>query len=440
MTTDLYDATEELDPYYIDRDASSPRGRLWAVEKAIITLAAAGLIDVFKGSGSDPTGLTGYSTSKLWLRVDDGVTTAPGTLRVYDGSGTASLLASWPTLASQGLSGVRQYLSVYSKAEIVDLLGGGTTLAASQITNDSSVSGTKVKDALNTLNTALSGKVSTSALGVTVATLSGGKVPSSQLPANTLDIAGLTALSGALDISADRIPIYDASGTANAYISATDILKGISSLLTDAAPVMSTDYLLSYDASASTAKKVLMKNIGAGKQSIWLPAGSWRAVTTGTKTAATNTTAFDSGTNDLTFPVLTFSGTVDNYAWTNVIMPPAWDRSSVSFLVVQTNTAVGTGNNVWSLGGFACGDNETFDGAPTSTSITVTGTAARAITTNITSSESSSLVISGSPQALDHITLQLLRPAATNAADTNTANINFVGLLLYYTTSQNTDG
>lgn len=435
MSTDLYDATEELDPYYLDRDRRAPTGRIWAIDKAIITLAAAGLVQVFKGGGSDPTGLTSYGIGKIWLRDGGGITTAPAEVRVYAGSGSASLLASWPLLTAEGMAGMRRTLDVYSKAEI-----DSKTIypfGSDQVDNESGVTGTTVSDALDALGAEFASYVPTSALGSSVATLSGGKVPSSQLPASTgLDIAGL-ATNVTPEVAVDKIPIYDDSGAVNGYVTVTDILKGMASLSADSSPVMADDYVLAYDTSATTVKKVLMEKIGAGRKTLWLPAGSFRAVTVGTRTAAVTTTAIDTGTNDNTFPVLTFSATVDNNAQQAVVMPNSWDRQAITYRVIYMNSATGTGDVLWSLSAGACGSEETTNVSGTAVSI-VSSKPSVAALSQITTAESSNLTVAGSPQAGDLILLNIAR-LATNGSDTFTQTVHLVGVLIYYTDATNTD-
>lgn len=73
--------------------------RAHATEALLHDLSALGVVEFFEGGGSDPTGLTGYSTSKLWLRQSSGVQETPGTVRRWNG-GTASLLASWPEMTA----------------------------------------------------------------------------------------------------------------------------------------------------------------------------------------------------------------------------------------------------------------------------------------------------------------------------------------------------
>ena len=182
MALDEYNAAETRDPYYPDTDSTRANARLWSIEKLALDLAAAGFVTLFKGAGTNPTTLAGYATSKLWLNSAAGVTDAPGVVRGYDGSGDATLVTSWPVL---DLAGLRRHLSVYSRTETDALIASGLPpgFGSDDIANDSAVAGATVSDALETLDTAIGTKVSATALGVSVATLDGGKLTSSQIPA-----------------------------------------------------------------------------------------------------------------------------------------------------------------------------------------------------------------------------------------------------------------
>lgn len=97
MTTTEYDPSTALRPFYIDRDERR-LARVWVNEALLHDMAEAFGFEFFEGYATDPTGLTGYASDKIWLRVEAGVTTAPGEVRAYDGSGDATLLASWPIM------------------------------------------------------------------------------------------------------------------------------------------------------------------------------------------------------------------------------------------------------------------------------------------------------------------------------------------------------
>lgn len=75
----------------------------------------------------------------------------------------------------------------------------------------------------------------------------------------SLDIIGGTSLSAVA--SDDTLPIYDLDATANKRILVSDFLKVINVLTNDASPDSATDYVMTYDASASAAKKVLLSSL-----------------------------------------------------------------------------------------------------------------------------------------------------------------------------------
>lgn len=99
MTTNNYDPSLSLTPYFRDSDDKLPRARIWSIEKILADLAELGVLAFFEGpAGSDPTQLPGYSSSALWLKQSPGVQTAPGTLHSWNGSSPASSEANWPAV------------------------------------------------------------------------------------------------------------------------------------------------------------------------------------------------------------------------------------------------------------------------------------------------------------------------------------------------------
>lgn len=103
MPLDDYDPSTALTAYYPTRDERRP-ARLWATEKLLHDMRAAGIVDFFEGPGSDPTALDDYAVDKIWLRVSSGVTEEPGEIRMYDGVGDATQLSNWPELTAAALA------------------------------------------------------------------------------------------------------------------------------------------------------------------------------------------------------------------------------------------------------------------------------------------------------------------------------------------------
>jgi hypothetical protein len=59
----------------------------------------------------------------------------------------------------------------------------------------------------------------------------------------------------------DTFPLYDLSATANRRMLLSDVLKVVNLLTADASPDAAADYVMTYDASVSAAKKVLLANL-----------------------------------------------------------------------------------------------------------------------------------------------------------------------------------
>lgn len=100
-------------------------------------------------------------------------------------------------------------------------------------------------------------------------------------PLTGVDIIGAAALTA--PAADDSLGIYDLSATTNKKISAADFLKVVGSLTADTAPDVTNDVVLTYDASASAAKKVALKNIPVA-----YPPGFMFGLTLANGTDATN--------------------------------------------------------------------------------------------------------------------------------------------------------
>lgn len=62
--------------------------------------------------------------------------------------------------------------------------------------------------------------------------------------------------------AADLLPIYDSSGTSVGFITLTNLLEAINTLTVDNTPDTAADYLITYDTSAGTVKRVLAEDVG----------------------------------------------------------------------------------------------------------------------------------------------------------------------------------
>lgn len=245
---------------------------------------------------------------------------------------------------------------------------------------------------------------------------------------------GLTtdATGGAV---ADFIPFIDASeANASNKVLITDLIYNLANnIAADTAPDMAADHVITRDNSASALKKTLLQYIGAGKQTIWFPAGSMTPRTT--EGAASGT--IETTTNRVMIKTLDFDTATQEFAQFSVQMPKGWNEGTVTFLAVWSHAATATNFGVaWSLAGLALSDDDAQDTA-FGTAIVVTDTGG---TTNdlYRTAESAAVTIGNTPAEGDVVVFQVARVPA-DGADTMAIDARLHGIALFYTTNANTD-
>ena len=232
-----------------------------------------------------------------------------------------------------------------------------------------------------------------------------------------------------------------ASGVVSAAASGTDyapatsgsaILKGSGSggfsnaaAGTDYAAATSGSSVLKGNGSGGTTAAA-STDLGAGRHSIWLPAGFWTARTT--NGAASGSTEL--ATNDVMLRSYDFDTTTEEGVGGMVAMPSSWNEGTVTFTPFWT-AASGSGGVVWGLAGYAFSNDDAMDtavsGQQTSTDTLITANDMHA------GSESSAITIGGTPAAGDVIYLEITREVA-NGSDTIAADCKLIGIMLHITT------
>lgn len=233
----------------------------------------------------------------------------------------------------------------------------------------------------------------------------------------------------------DLIPFIDVSDAdATNKVTVADLIyNAITNATADAAPDMAADSTVTRDNSASGYKKVLLGLIGAGKQTVWLPAGAMTARTTAGAAAGTAETA----TNRVMIKTLDFDTTTQEFAQFQIQMPKGWNEGTVTFIVVWSHAATTVNfGAAWSLAGLALSDDDAQDTA-FGTAIVVTDTGG---TTNdlYRTAESAAVTIGNTPVEGDVVVFQVARVPA-DAADTMAIDARLHGIALFYTTNANTD-
>jgi hypothetical protein len=149
---------------------------------------------------------------------------------------TNSVAADGQTTITGALKGANGTVALPAYSFASDLNSGVYRIGADNI--GVAVNGTKILD------------VATTGLTVT-GTLTAGVAG--------LDIVGATAETA--PANGDSLLIYDLSATANRKMTVANFLKVINDLTADGSPDSAADYVVTYDASATAAKKVLLSSL-----------------------------------------------------------------------------------------------------------------------------------------------------------------------------------
>lgn len=167
---------------------------------------------------------------------------------------------------------------------------------------------------------------------------------------------------------------------------------------------------------------------GAGKQTIWLPAGS--AISATTNGAADGTT--ESTTNKVMNSTKDFDATTSESIQWNIAMPKSWNLGPITFIPYWT-AASGSGTFISALSAVALSDDDAID--------TAFGTAQTSTDTLITAldvhagPESAAITIAGTPAIGDIVYFKLAR----DISDTLGVDAKLIGVKLIYTTNVQSD-
>ncbi len=251
-------------------------------------------------------------------------------------------------------------------------------------------------------------------------------------PNTTINLSSLTTDNTLGDV-ADGFVGTDASESdaSNKTTVGQALYNAINTATADTAPDMSADHVLTRDDSASGVKKVLARYIGAGKQTVWIPAGAMVARTT--NGAASGTT--ESTTNKVMNKTLDFDTTTQEFAQFAIAFPKGWNGGTVTFVPYWT-AASGSGGVVWGLAGVALSNDDAID--------TAFGTAQTSTDTLITAldvhegPESSAITIAGTPATGDVTYFQVNR-TVSDGSDTLGVDAKLIGIKLIYTIDSNVD-
>lgn len=239
------------------------------------------------------------------------------------------------------------------------------------------------------------------------------------LTVTTGDADRTLTISGNATISQD----YSSSGSPTFASPSVTTLELGSGGATDATLARSAAGIVTVEGTA------LLK---AGKQTIFIPAGTM-------KTRTTNGAAVGSveqTTNKNMVTSLDFDTTTQEFAQFSVWFPKSWDLGTVTFQPAFSQLTTAAGGVVFGLAGVAVSDGDALDVAY-GTAQTSTKTAGTA-NLEYQGPESSAITIAGTPAAGDRVMFQVNRTVA-DGSDTLAQDARLHGIRLFFTTNAATD-
>ena len=233
--------------------------------------------------------------------------------------------------------------------------------------------------------------------------------------------------------AADHVPFVDASeaGAANKVPVPAFIANAIAAL--GSAAAMQDHELLARSTGSGTATRLAASLVGAGRQTVWIPAAALLPrLNAG---AAASTTELPG--NRLVLRTLDFDPLVQEHAQALVQMPKGWNRGPLTAAILWTHGPTGAPFNVvWGMRALAASDTSALDTAfGTPALVTDTGGTPGAL---YRSAEPPGFSPASAPAEASLLALEIFR-AASDPADTLSVDARLVGIALHYVTAANTD-
>lgn len=262
-------------------------------------------------------------------------------------------------------------------------------------------------------------------------------------PTVAVDINGLSA-DGTPDGAADYVMTYDDSAATLKKVLLNNLPTAGGAPTTATYVTLTTNGTLTNERTLSAGNGLAVTDFGAGnsvelnlvggRQTLWIPAAAMRPSATG-GCAALALTATSANRPDLS--TLDFDAGTEEYAQFWVAMPKSWDEDEVTAEFLWTHGATVTNFGVvWGLQGVAISNDDTIDAAY-GTAQTVTDTGGTTSDLYI-SPETSPITLGGSPAESDMVAFRVYRKAA-DGSDNLAVDAKLLGVRLFYNTNAGTD-
>lgn len=168
--------------------------------------------------------------------------------------------------------------------------------------------------------------------------------------------------------------------------------------------------------------------IGAGKQTIWIPAGAIHQEGSSTRGVINVSGAI--------VPYIAYGATADVFYYFNVAMPKSWNRGAITAQAIWAHPATTTNFAVvWQVGLACFSDDDAITNLYAAQSVTDTG----GTTSDLYISDMTANISPGGTPAESDLMLGFVSRNGANVADTLAVDAYLIGIRLIYNTGSGTD-
>jgi len=241
-------------------------------------------------------------------------------------------------------------------------------------------------------------------------------------------------VSAVIDASNDKVYFYRYNASSAAAESSPDTINPDSHAAENGRWILAaiqscSSYLR--DIMQQTAISGFLDKVGVQYDTLWIPAGAWTPTSTNGAAALSQN---EHATADTIINYLAFDGGTEEYADIDIVMPPTWDRSTISakFYWYPATGCTAADTVEWQLQGISMTDDDDIDAqAYTDAGEVITDTVLAGVEEDLhVTAKTPAITINGTP-GLNHL-VHLKMSRNVGGTDDMAEDAWLIGVLIEY--------
>lgn len=237
-----------------------------------------------------------------------------------------------------------------------------------------------------------------------------------------------------IDATNDKTYFYRYNASSAAAESSPDTIDPDSHAAENGRWILSTTQAAaSYirDILATSSLTTFLNKVGVEYDYLWIPASAFKPTTTNGCDAVTG---YEFTTNDAMVQYLAFDGATEQYADVDIVMPPTWDRSTISakFYWTPASGASAADTVEWQIQGLTIRNDDDIDGvAFTDTGEVISDTVLAGVDSDLHITAKTPAVTINGTHGLDNL-IHLKVSRNVGGTDDMTEDAWLIGVLIEY--------